>query len=79
MKCLRDVYDTCNNMIKDGIDNKNNDVIEVLEVTSVMLENILWFTDNHENPIEDAEIYKRECSDVLRYIFDDLSYYMEDN
>ena len=79
MKTFNDLYDMCDSIIDNGvIDASPDDVMEIVEVAHTMFDNILWFLNEHKNPIMDAVYDKNACSEVMCNIFDQLNYYLED-
>lgn len=79
MKTFNDLYDMCDSIIDNGvIDASPDDVMEIIEAAHTMFDNILWFLNEHENPIMDTVYDKSACSEVICNIFDQLNYYLED-
>ena len=79
MKTFNDLYNMCDSIIDNGVmDASPEDVMEIVEAAHTMFDNILWFLNEHKNPMMDAVYDKSACSEVMCNIFDQLNYYLED-
>ena len=79
MKTFNDLYNMCDSIIDNGVmDASPEDVMEIVEAAHTMFDNILWFLNEHKNPMMDAVYDKSACSEFMCNIFDQLSYYLED-
>ena len=79
MKTFNALYDMCDSIIYNCVIHPSpDDVMEIIEAAHTMFDNILWFLNEHKNPMMDAVYDKSACSEVMCNIFDQLSYYLED-